>query len=252
MFTYMHYDEDNDSIYKADDNYEYSNIVMELTHKSDHKKLTYNQKYRDIKVINPENNCIYNYQFNLSTSDTGLADSILYEKDFYKLEYNEVYLFVCTIQAYKNNIIKDHPVIYEAKKENIYWHFLNVDSNADIISKHKGLIEKIDDNDFILAAGEIYRTKEKLIYNLQTGCIKESMFRNSENIKYDLEKKCIENPNCYLFYKKIFKPLIKSIDDTAIIDDYLRTTYGKKVTYEYLEELISRFPNIKYNRKLIK
>jgi hypothetical protein len=246
MFAYTKYDMKNDSIYRTDENYKYSDVILELTNKFEHEELHYDQQHRNIKLTDPRTNITYNYKFNLTTSDTGLADTLMYQKDFSNIENNKVYLFVCTIHTCKHNMIKKHPIkIYEANFKDIDWHFLYAHNHADIISKHKGLIEKIKEKDLILAAGEVYKTDDKLIYNLQTGSIKDSLLKNSENIKYHEEKEYAENPNCYMFYKRIFKPLIEKIDKTAVIDDYIRRTYGEVTTYEYMENLLKQYPQIK-------
>jgi hypothetical protein len=232
-----------------DEKFELSNVVLELTNKTDHDKLQKYQKNCRFRVEKDGKNI--EFTFDLKLSDTSLGECLLYQNDFSKLKNRTIYLFVCTVHVCKHTLFRTSPAtIHKADKTS--WHFLETDSKVDVVTKHKGIIQQLSTADLLLFAGEIYKEDDKFIYNIQSGCLRDMMFKNDENLYLYHERKKKIKPNCNYFYKRIVKPIFDSlVGIKGVFDNLLRKKYGREVNYQYLFELIKKYPKLNYSKKLV-
>lgn len=258
MFPYISYRNDDSEYLSLDDHkFEFTNVVLELTNKDDHDRLLRYQRFLSYHVAHPINQKLYNIKFDLDLSDTGLpvgGGDFYYQDNLDNLENKKIYLFVCSVHTCKHNIIPDNAVtLYEANASNISWHFLCTNSKVDVVTKHKGIVQKLNNKDLLVFAGEMYIDKDKVVYNLQTGCLKEFIFKNNENIVYHEEKETVKT-SCKRYNQIIAKPLIQKLAGTKEInfDDNLRKKYGEEITYDYLLSVIKQYPQLNYTIKRVK
>jgi hypothetical protein len=250
MFAYTLKSENDGNYVTVDDTkYEHTNVVLELNDKHKHSKLQNYQKYKTFHLEEPNTNKIWTYKFELKLEDTSLGESLMYQKDFSNLPTNKPFLFVATIHTCKHNLKCKKPIhLYEANKNNIKFHFLSAENDIDIISKHKGIICRLKEKDLLFFAGEVYKTDETIIYNLQSGCLRNSMFKNNENLVYNIEKQKEEKSNCDTFHQEIILPIMKSVCKKINIDNNIRKRYGVTLTYTQMENIITKYPSLKFKK----
>ena len=252
MFAYKQYQKENEKIEIIKREYPLTNILLEFTQKEKYDKLDPIQAHRNFEMTDPKTNIAYQIEFHLTLEDTIKAPHYLYQQNFDKLLDQTLYLWVCTVRTCKHNLISDLG-IYEANWDIIHWHFVQVENELELTSKHKGLISQLSNKDFIVGAGEIYLDRENslLYYNTQTGCIKKSMHKNSFKIGYSRNKPPL--PSDLYFRKKLLLPLIKIISDgyEVIYDNDLRKTYAPPLTYDYIEDVCNSDLNLCYVKQRI-
>ena len=176
----------------------FTDVVLELTNKVYHDKLWNYQKYPTFTLHDSKNNK-YTYKFNLKLEDTALGESLMYQRNFDKVPFCKPFLFVCTVHMCRHNILQKN--LYMANLSSMRFHFLEAENDIDIIAKHKGIINRLDHKEALLFAGEIYKTKDELIYNLMTGSLRDNMFKNNDNIVIHNNMKRSKNTIAIYFIK---------------------------------------------------
>lgn len=245
--------DDKESYMTVDDEkLDFTNVVLQFNNKSKHTKLLDYQKYRSFKVKDDKGNR-WNYKFEFKLEDTSHGEMFLYQTDCSQLELNKIYLFVCTTHICSHNVLPNkHAKLHKIKLDNIKFHFLSSENNIDVIGKHKGIISKLQEKDLVIFGGEVYKTSNNLIYNIQSGALRKSMFLNNENLYIHKNKKNPENKNCNLFHDIVVAPIMKLLSEDLEFDYQIRQNYGLKITYNQLEEIIGKYEGLKYRKYKIK
>lgn len=191
-----------------------------LTRKNKYKELRDSQKYRTIIIKRPQGHK-YKFEFELSTEDTALTTMYLYQKNFDSLPKNTVFLWVCSIKIPKHST----PQIF--KISDIDWHFSVVETDQELNCKHKGIISKLEKNDYLISAGEMYLTDTNVQWNSVSGCLKKSMFINQRRLKKS-------------FIDAVLTPIFNTFSLKFEHNATIIGTYAPKITYEYCNSLYKK------------
>ena len=191
-----------------------SSKILEFTYNNLYTELDDKQKNKEI-IINHNDGNRYLYHFNLKLEDTSISELFLYLKSFETLPVKSCLLWICT---YKTK----HIPINIINIKDIDWHFILVDNDLEI-SKHKGLISKLQKEDIIISGGEMY-IDNFIYWNDKTGTLYKNMLRNNKILEDN-------------FLSKILIPIFNTFNNTKyrkrIIKDFC-----SKTTYEYCEKIL--------------
>ena len=197
--------------------------VLLFKNKKHYGRLNSYQKYKKILSYCPKG-IAYEFNFTLSLEHTALAPSYTYCKNLNTLPRKKVLLWVCSSKVVTTCDI--HCI----KDVDIDWHFLIVE-NTEEFSKHKGLISLLNNDDFIICAGEFYiKDDNKILWNDQTGTLNSNLDLNSDRMKAEFRDVIID-PILNLFNNR------KKEKWDFIYDEFIMDKYCPKINYEELNEL---------------
>jgi len=263
MFAFCEFNKQHKPPEVDEDSYSLTSTLLQFTRKKHHPRLLESQAFKSVDI--EENNIKYRIDFELSLEDTVKSPCYLNLENFDSLPENKLLIWICSVRAPKHNEHSRLSSIFEADFSNIKWDFVEMESELELTSKHKGLISLLHNDDFIIAAGEIYIDKDsKIVYwNNQTGCIMKTMYKNGKRIFLDNhtveEWKIFKRKNgkqlqfeC-LFLNEILTPIMKyTADDYEIVFDWsLKRKYAPEINDEYVQKICSEELDLKFTKTKI-
>lgn len=227
-----------------------------LNRKHLYTNLRDSQRFKSVEVRrNPPHGHRYRFDFELALPDTARTKMYLYQRDLSQVPRNKVLLWVCSLRCQH----ADRPRTGSLSK--LRWHFSEVETRDELLSKHKGIIACLHDDDLLVAAGEIILLDDssndetassdesddvdeekkcqtagkgcKVVWNNMTGALKRLMFRN-EHIWRQMMATGSQKRMPVTFVKYCLASLLASCHPRSIIfDRHLLYTHASPTSYEY-------------------
>lgn len=235
----------------SDTKFQCTDVVLHLNTRASHNKLLNYQRYPKFKVYN-HRGVQWQYRFDLKLSDTNIGECVLNCTSFDDIKADTIYLYVVSVRVHTDNLLLDKPLqIHSIDMSDVHTHILAAPHNVDFITKHKGIISQLPADELLLCAGEVLRKSDgTLIYNLQSGALRNNMFKNNENLHYNAHAVIPGKRNADTFHDVVALPVLQGLfKGKLVLDNHLRTNYGTALTHAHVKAALNAYPHLVWTRK---